>query len=280
MFPPTDFLNWPMDDEQRILYARNHAQARKIAESIHLIHVTSSNLAQLLLLPPPCLLVTGKVPGRPADNMIKIEDLLGLGRCLYFYAGRAYPKAGGAAIAFNKECENGHTGSATPFDTGGLMPVIVGGLRICRIHTNLRDDQLIDFCNKCKKELDRRGHDYWRDDFGEFLAAYFAQLEDYWLNSPWKADAAGIFLNSANSWRSWTYEIRFNEAHNIVDGAEAWCASDAQWTLYADELENAPPEDVDLLNAFLLKSLNEDVGITNYGGAVEDWVRKEAGLTT
>jgi hypothetical protein len=146
------------------------------------------------------------------------------------------------------------------------------------IHTNLSDNQLINFCNGCKKKLDTGGDDYWRNDFGEFLAAYFFPLEAYWSSRPWKDDAAGIFLNNANSWRSWTYEIRFNEAHDIITGAEAWCASDAQWTLYSDELENASQDNVDMLNAFLLKSQNEDAGITNYGGVIEEWVQKKVGL--
>lgn len=265
MFAPTDFVNWTMDSDWLNRYNLSRAEAEIIADRIHLIHVTAANLARLLLSPPPCLLETDELSGRSSKNTVETEDMLGLGRCLYFYVGRAYPVAGGAAIAFNKECEKGHTGSATPYDTGGL--------RLGHIHTNLRDGQLADFCHECMKPLDK-----WREDFGKFLAAYFSPLTAYWSEGPDRRDAAGIFLNGANSWRSWTYEIRFNEAHDIVAGIEAWCVSDAQWTLYSDELENASPADVDSLSAFLSTSLNEDTGMTNYGEVIEQWVREKVGL--
>jgi hypothetical protein len=53
--------------------------------------------------------------------MAKAETALGLPRSLYFYSGRACPEFGDVALAFEAGSEDGHTGSATPFDTGGLL---------------------------------------------------------------------------------------------------------------------------------------------------------------
>src|SRR5579871_4422330 len=95
----------------------------RAAESIPLIHVTDrvgrTSLTELLL--------RGEIPtsaeefGYCGANARFVEDQINHPRCVYFYAGRAYPSYGRVALAFNSSVENNRFYSATPFDSGGLI---------------------------------------------------------------------------------------------------------------------------------------------------------------
>lgn len=195
------------------MYETNLPLAREIASKVPLIHVTKGELLTLVVSKPPQE-ITSSVAGR-SDRAIEVEDALGLGRCLYFYAGRASKDFGDFALAFSDPSfEDRHTGSATPFDTGGLYRGF--------ILWNLPDRELWrlkEFVDNSRVPLA-----VWRDGFARFLAAYFASPLDYWSARPKMADPEGILLHPSNSWRSWAFEIRVHEGENIF-GRSAWCCT-------------------------------------------------------
>jgi hypothetical protein len=251
------------DENRRQIYAANISKASKIAAKIHLVHVVRGKFVDMILTPPAELniSVAGSQP-----NTRQAEETLNLGNCLYFYAGRALKRVGGVALAFNASCESGHTGDATPFDSGGL----VGG----RIQSNLADEQAkINYCNSCRVDLQ-----LWRQEFAKYLAAYFSQIGDYWEGRPAWNDAAGILLHPENTWQAWTYEVRFREPQAILD-VEKWCISQTERVLYYQKAlaSVTPPWEKALLLDFAKKELPA-MGTRGYAQELETWVRREAGV--
>ena len=201
----------------------------------------------------------------------RAEDLLGLPRSAYFYAGRAHPAFGNVAMAFAAECEADHTGSATPFDTGGLVhPARPIKLRLAPADG---EAERVQYGKESVIPLDR-----WRDVFAKILAAYFDDPVDYWSGRPRPWDPEGLYeLN--DDWRAWTFEIRFSEGQSI-DARAAWCGDEsimAALRRMQDEQEVAPPGDAPTaLDRFLAgPPALEAAGTPEFCRRVEAWVREE-----
>src|SRR5258708_7887434 len=108
--------------EQSASFQRNQDKAGQVATSIPLIHVSGKGVPfGRLVQEPPHELPTSAHPEYYSDDTRRAEQLLAFPCSAYFYAGRAIPEFGNVALAFAPECETGRTGSATPFDSGGLM---------------------------------------------------------------------------------------------------------------------------------------------------------------
>ena len=136
-----------------------------IADRILLVHVSGKVVAfESLVANSPCHLPTSADEGYCSNHTRRAEDLLSLPRSVYFYAGRACPEFGNVAMAFPADCELRHTGSATPFDTGGL----VHPKRYIRVRLEPDDEQAarIDYAGDSELALNE-----WRDIFGRVLAA-------------------------------------------------------------------------------------------------------------
>lgn len=112
-----------MNPTQRESFDRNEAHARKIAKMVHLVHVSSTNEVSFdeLLTEPPHSIPTSDHASYCSDATRRAEDLLGLARSAYFYAGRACPAFGDLALAFGPSAEVGRTVSVSSIDTGGLV---------------------------------------------------------------------------------------------------------------------------------------------------------------
>jgi hypothetical protein len=97
------------DDEWCAQFKENLEETKVIAEKIPIIHTMGNHisLTELIAEPPFQIPVT-------SDSIDcstrKSEDLLELGRNVYFYAGRAYPDFGSISLAFSSKSESGHTG--------------------------------------------------------------------------------------------------------------------------------------------------------------------------
>lgn len=196
-------------------YARQLPICRGIAERIALVHVSGKEKPfEMTVENPPHEIPTSVDLGYCTDVTRRAEALLGLSPSAYFYAGRAHPAFGNVALGFIPGCEATHTGSATPFDTGGLVHP--------DRHIKVRLDpdgeaELVAYGRSCEIPLDR-----WRSVFAQILAAYFSSVTDYWTGRPLPYDPEGLYeLNS--EWRAWTFEVRFYEGQSIHDRA-AWCA--------------------------------------------------------
>jgi hypothetical protein len=202
----------------QVAYDRKLPLCRAVAQRIALVHVTGREKPfERTVESPPYEIPTSEDPGYCTDVTRQAEALLGLPPSVYFYPGRAHPAFGPVALAFAAGCEDAHTGSATPFDTGGL----VHPHRYIKVRLDPDGEaELVAYGESSEIPLNQ-----WRDVFARVLAAYFASEIDYWTGRPLPLDPEGLYeLN--DDWRAWTFEVRFHEGQSIHDCA-AWCADES-----------------------------------------------------
>jgi hypothetical protein len=146
-------------------YARRSSNCRGVAERIALVHVTGRERPfEMTVENSPHEIPTSDDVGYYTDFTRRAEALLGLPPSAYFYAGRAHPDFGNVALAFVPGCEAAHTGSATPFDTGGL----VHPNRYIKVRLDTDNEaELVAYGRSSEIPLDQ-----WREVFGRVLAAY------------------------------------------------------------------------------------------------------------
>ena len=214
-------------------YKANLATSRAVAAKISLVHVSGNpsrvSFADLLAKVPYEIPTSDAAYGYCSDMTRAAEDMLNLGRCVYLYAGRAHPRFGKIALAFEGSCEAGHTGSATPFDTGGLANR--------KIISNLPDykaDTLKEFVARSVLDLTN-----WRRAFSRYLAAYFLTPRDYWQGTAAMSDPEELLIRNTD-WRARVFEIRFHEGQRILV-ASFWCASKGQKQLLEREAKAHAP---------------------------------------
>lgn len=243
----------------------------EVAKRVPLLHV-DPNLLELIVSPPHEI-SPNPISGK-SDNTRRAEEMLGLSASVYFYAGRAHPQFGNAAFAFPAGCEASHSGSVSPFDTGGLLsdpPRIK-----VRLDPTDGEPERVAFGKASQVPLGQ-----WREAFGKCLAAYFAVDLDYWHKRPSVSDPEGIFeLN--DDWRAWTFEIRFHEGHSIHDRI-AWCADESvmnQLRRLADQQPLAVPGDpLSGLDRFLAEPTALDMaGTPLFCGRIEQWVVEQVAI--
>lgn len=261
--------------EQNASFQRNESQARQVAADMPLVHVSGKGVPfDALLTQPPHEIPTSSHPTYCSDATRRAESLLGLAPSAYFYAGRACPDFGDVALAFGPSCDARHTVSVTPFDTGGL----VHEKRFIRCNLNGPNDEaaLVDFAKA--SEIPGAA---WRDDFARFLSAYFDPLTDYWEGRPAYDDTEGLFTLAANSFRAWTFEVRFAEGHSVLDRV-AWVADkrvmDSLRQRQHEQPVAVPGEPETVLDQFLKQPpLNPD-GSNLFCEELESWVRTQVSL--
>ena len=226
-----------------------------------------------ILAIPPHEIPTSAHPTYYSDTTRRAEDLLGLVRSAYFYAGRACPCFGDVALAFEPSIEDGHTVSVTPIDTGGL----VHEKRYIRCNLNGPDDEaaLVEFCRA--SEI---AGSVWRSEFARFLAAYFNPLVDYWTGHPAYDDPEQLFT-LGNDWRAWTFEVRFAEPHSVLDRM-AWTSKKALLDLLrrkqAAQPVTVPGDPPSVLDQFLDEPPLNPNGSDLFCEELESWVRTRLGL--
>jgi hypothetical protein len=205
------------DPEWQRQFDRQRDAARGLARRVPLLHVSGKSLPFHLLFAttPPTLPTSDEAFDYYTDNTRKAEDALQLGRSVYFYAGHALPEFGQVALAFQSDVEREHTGSATPFDTGGWVARYLA--------SRLRDgppEEAHEFAKRVTIPLDR-----WRELFEHYLAAYFDPYDRYWGERPCRVDPEELFdASNGNDLRAWIVEVRFLEAQEL-EAVSAWCAS-------------------------------------------------------
>ncbi len=147
-------------------YDRRLSACRKLAQRIALVHVTGREQPfETTVGNAPFEIPTSADAGYCTDHTRRAEDLLHLSRSVYFYAGRAHPSFGSVALAFTPACEMSHTGSATPFDTGGLMNSNPANQIRLRLDSD-GEAERIAYGRSSEISLER-----WREVFGGVLAA-------------------------------------------------------------------------------------------------------------
>ena len=257
-----------LDLERQKAYNDNIDSFSEVAANIPLLHTSGNetrhriSFDEILFSENPVLPTSEEKNRYCSEDTRDYEDILGLGRCLYFYAGRAHPSFGQIVLAFEPNIESKHTGSATPFDTGGVVND--------KIQTNIKnfnDEAKKKFAQKYTSTLGR-----WRIDFGIYLAAFFESTRDYWFGRPYKVDKEELYEQKyGNKWRSWTYEIRFWEEQSVLESVK-WCASESQTQrLHEGILARSPIVDSDLIT-FMDNAL-EPMGSLRYIEKMEEWAR-------
>jgi hypothetical protein len=255
------------DPEWTRMFRENWQWAAAVAREMPLLHVTGKHdgFEERLLAPPYQLTPSGA--GASSESTLAAEESLDLGSSLYFYAGRAHPGFGLMALAFKAESESSHTGSATPFDSGGVCR---GYIRLALSQAG--QEALRRFVRESIVDLSR-----WRDEFAKFLAAYFSPLLAYWSDRPCRSDPEQIFADPQNEWRAWTYEVRFREVQQIFD-AVAWCAKGKDVReRFNRKLRNVPALRTELREAiahFRQREIRHDDTVCHCE-LIQEWARKE-----
>jgi hypothetical protein len=259
----------------RTAYEQRLPACRAVAERVLLVHVTGRGRAFETTASSSSHEIPTSVDTQYySDETRRAERLLGLPPSSYLYAGRAHESFGNVALGFAAGCEAAHSGSATPFDTGGLMHP--------DRHINVRltpDDgepQRAEYTKSSEIPLER-----WRDVFARVLAAYFDDPVVYWHGRPRPWDPEGLYELNAD-WRAWTFEVRFYEPHSILDRA-AWCGDEMVMNALRrsqDAQELAPPGDepTDLDRFLAGPPALEPEGTPEFCDRLEQWVRQQVGL--
>ena len=260
---------------QQESFDRNASRAKKIAEKVHLVHVSSAKEVSFdeLLIQPPHAIPTSEHLTYCSDATRRAENLLGLARSAYFYAGRACPAFGDLALAFEPPIENGHTVSVSSIETGGL--VHPNRYIKCEVAGADEDAARVEFGKACEiKELD------WRGEFARFLAGYFDPLADYWNGRPAYEDPEKVFTLGDDS-RAWTFEVRFAEPQPIVD-CVAWTAKKSQLDLLrrkqAAQPVAVPGDPISVLDQFLNQPPLNPVGSDVFCEELESWIVGQVGV--
>jgi hypothetical protein len=257
-------------------YKMNLRKAREIAYRMPLVHVSGNSsrvsFLQLITSPSEEIPTSADVYGYCSDETRAAETMLELPQCVYFYAGRSHPAFGKIALAFDEKCERHHSGSATPFDTGGLASRPEGKIKTAL--PNHKPETIRRFTKASTKSLQ-----VWREVFVHFLAAYFSRPVEYWEGRPFKADPEEL-MSRNDDWRAWVFEVRFYGGQKITD-AVAWCASRGQREILRREALAHPP--VGAVRSPLQRLLEEiheisPPGTPFYCDELERWVREKVGV--
>ena len=259
----------------RTAYEHRLPACRAVAERIPLVHVTGRGRAFESTASSSSQEIPTSVDTEYySDETRRAEGLLGVPPSAYLYAGRAHPVFGNMALGFAAGCEAPHSGSATPFDTGGLMHP--------RRHIKVRltpddgDAQRAEYAKASEIPLER-----WRDVFAQVLAAYFDEPVTYWHGTPRPCDPEGLYELNTNS-RAWTFEVRFHEPHSILDRV-AWCGDEMVMNALRrlhDAQEVVPPGDEPSdLDRFLAGPAPlEPDGTPEFCERMEQWVREQVAV--
>lgn len=157
---------------------------------------------------------------------IRAEDVLELGDCLYFYVGYACPGFGDMVFVFDPAVSARWSGTATPFDTGG----VIGYIRALGLPGKALDEQKRRDATPLTPEETRLCREYvhahripemgrWQRAFAEFLAAYYKQPGEYVRGTkPDYDDKTGRHHHDENIRPAWTWEIQAHCDHDLFDG--------------------------------------------------------------
>ena len=256
-------------------YHRRLPGCQSLAQHIALVHVSGRERSfDTTVANPPHEIPTSSDHGYYTDLTRRAENLMGIPPSAYFYAGRAHPDFGCVALAFSAACEGAHDGSASPFDTGGLVhPRRFVGVRLVPTDGEV---ERVEYGRNSQIPLNQ-----WRNVFARVLAAYFPANIDYWNGKPRPCDPEGLYeLNT--DWRSWTFEIRFYEGQSIHERA-AWCADEPTMETLRRLLDAqgpTPPGDPPTpLERFLQgPPALEPAGTPQFCERMEHWIREQVNL--
>jgi hypothetical protein len=241
------------------------SRCEQVAAKVPLVHVTSGRVGRPMLWD----IADGTIPTSEAEHGYcgattrETEAKMDLPPSVYFYAGRANPRYGEAALAFDPQVELDVERTATPFDSGGVAREDGRGFTL----TLPEGVSRAEFARACVVGV------AWRSEFANWLAAYFPSgLEGYWDRPPERSDPEGLYT-AENEWPAWTWEVQFNRGPETMS-ATAWAATDSHLREIRNALENRrdTPDLVDRLRQFLDRLLTPN-GDELHTEVLERWTR-------
>jgi hypothetical protein len=246
-----------------------------VSERVHLLHVTHGRAGRPTLAD---LVRSGEIPtseeskGYCGPGTRFVEEQVGYLPSVYFYAGRACPDYGQAALAFAPASERDRFHSATPFGSGGVVKQdLKSAFRL-----NLQPDDLDRRVAYCQAStLYANGEPGWRADFARWLATYYStDPGGYWTQAPETRDPEGLYdLN--DDWQAWTWEVRFSRGPSVLE-AERWAAAPA----FHSELRQAlrrvdlASDEAERLAGFVAR-LQTPAGTATFCEDLERWVSEQ-----
>ena len=205
---------------------------------------------------PEALVVAGRLQrDSKSARTRKAEAALGLGDVLYFYVGWANPDFGDMVFAYHPEMTQGHTGSATYFDTGAFHR---GAIH--RTDNSTSHDYL---------ELHRMELPGWQPAFDAYVSEYFASASAYMTGQrPTTDDPSGRLLHANNGRWAWTWELQLLEDHDLgASLLQAFFAREVHQK-FQSLYENAQ-EQADRQMAAVLVKTSEEVDASDGFGACQ-----------
>ena len=198
---------------------------------------------------------------------------------MYFYAGRANPRYGEAALAFGPEAEAGRFHSATPFDSGSVVkadPDRALGLDLELPADAPSEEQLRARTAYCEAATVA---EHWRTTFAHWLAAYYpGGWVGYWERRPERPDPEGLYTrNAEGDWAAWAWEVRFHRGPEVLT-ASAWATTESHLREIREHLVRefypTDPAELDRLSAFLDRLITP-VGSERFAEEMERWTREQ-----
>jgi hypothetical protein len=246
-----------------------------MADQILLVHVTHGRPGRLTLaqLIPLQAIPDSSSPAYCGPGTREVEEHCGYPPSVYFYAGRACPDYGSAALAFPPGCEAGRIDSATPFGTGGVVKQDLStAFRLAITQDDL--DARVAYCRA--STVSATTPSGWRQKFAEWLAYYFpSDPQGYWTREagPERPDPEKLYGSNPN-WQAWAWEVRFGTGPSVFE-ASLWAADSATYQLVLEELgrEALSPADAARLATFLSRCRTPG-GDANFCTVLEEEVRK------
>ncbi len=246
-----------------------------VSERVHLLHVTHGRAGRPTLAD---LVRSGEIPtseeskGYCGPDARFVEKQVSYPPSVYFYAGRACPVYGQAALAFAPASERERFHSATPFGTGGVVNQALNSA----FRLNLQPDGLDRRVAYCQAStLYANGEPGWRADFARWLAYYFpSDPAGYWTKAPEKRDPEDLYYLNGD-WQAWTWEVRFSRGPSVLE-AERWAVDPAyhsELRQSLDEVDLAPAEAA-RLSGFMAR-LQAPTGTATFCKDLEKWVREQ-----
>lgn len=167
------------------------------------------------------------LPGFKTQRTRAAEAALGLGDSLYFYVGFACPDFGDMVFVYDPAVSFAWEGTATPFDTGGIIGYIhANGLpgealaaEKRRAATPLTDEEGAMCLGYVQRHVCATLRD-WQARFDAFVAAYYDGGAASYVRGerPKPHEETGRHRHEKNERRAWTWEIQSHREHNVFDG--------------------------------------------------------------
>ncbi len=216
------------------------------------------------------------------DGAGEVEKGCNMPPCVYFYAGQAHPTYGDCALAYTPKLEKFHSGSASPFDTGGLFKGAFHPFTTLSSDPK-RHQEAIDFIKKSAMPLSD-----WRGELKSFLQTYFTKDWQHfilrqqpqhppttppnWGDPDLPARFQENFSNPENR-TSWFWEIRIHSTVNLATEMIEWISSPAAQNhindqMTREETKTLLPAQEKILALHSAPTDTFDIKMNQFGGVV------------